>query len=456
MNHLRFALALTIVFTFVGFASCGAENAVAPAAEARADIMQCQSFEQLMPNFVAAIGQGKTKNLKDLVENQLTVSEREGEPPPINEVLRSIFKTLSSFALKPKEPGAVGGEFCATEQAKPPLSSANELCEMRRSLDLLVHQGKGIEAINLIEPQLLTILNYLTGTGNDCKGRPRVSHYEVAGLVSGFCAQTGTCKLTDGLDMAIGFTDYVNTPDGKDLVKHLNELAAKPSITGLLNPQSLTESDTVSIAKILLGAVQGADAAGLRNAFSMLPLPAQVKMDLDPVVGDLEKILGHPEIMTPLKGSLNCLTTRDVNSDLVRMLYRLAIEEQCSEFGLTRLTAALKGVEDVDPRGSLIFIANTLARAIRADELGVDSTAKVCRLVFSTAKLVGKVCSSEAECAAPTPKCELRQCVSLRPNAELALPAIADLVRAGVVNEGICAADTLLFGCTGGPQAACR
>jgi hypothetical protein len=434
MTHLRFAIALTIGLTFLVFASCGGENLVAPAAEKRADMMQCRGFDQLMPNFLTAISQGKTENLKRLVETQLLKSDRPDEPPPVNEVLRAIFKTLTTFALKPKEPGATGNEFCAPQMSPPPLSSANELCEIRRSLFSLVHEGKGIDAINLIEPQLLTILNYVTGAGSDCKGRARSAHYEVAGLISNFCAQNGNCQLTDGLDMAIAFTDYVNTPDGKLMVQHLNALAAKPSLTAMLNPQSLTEADTVTIGKILIGAVQGADATGLRNAFNMLPVSDELKMDLQPVVDDLVKILGHPEIMTPLRSSLNCLTMQDRNSDLVRMIYRLAIEEQCSEFGLTRLTNALQGLQDVDKRGSLIFIANVLAKAIRADELAVDSTAKVCKEVFATTKAPGEV----------------------RTNAELALPAAADLVRAGVINEGICAADTLLFGCAGGSQPACR
>lgn len=434
MNHLRFALALTVGFTVLVFAACGAENAVAPAAEQTADIRECRGFEELMPNFLKIIADGKTENLKRLVETQLLVSTREDVPPPINEVLRVIFKTLNTFALKPKEPGATGDEFCAPTSAPPPLTQANELCEIRRALDLLVHQGKGIDAINLIEPQLLTIVNYLTGTGNDCKGRPRVSHYEVAGIVSQFCSQNLNCQLSDGLDMAIAFTAYVNTPDGKLLVQHLNELAAKPSVTGLLNPQALTEDGMVAIARTLITAIPGADAASLRNTFSSLPLPDEVKADLQPVVDDLIKILGHPEIMTPLKRSLNCLTMEDRSLDLVRMIYRLAIEEQCSEFGLTRLTAALKGVQDVDQRGSLIFIVGTLASSVRSDELAIDSAANVCRTVFSTARPINVTKS----------------------NAELALPVVGELVKGGVVNEGICAIDTLLFGCAGGVQPACR
>jgi hypothetical protein len=459
MNHLRFAVLLTVCFTVLVFAACGAENAVAPAAEPQNDMRECRGFEQLMPNFLKVISDGKTENLKRLVETQLLVSERDDVPPPINEVLRVIFKTLNTFALKPKEPGATGTEFCAPTSAPPPLTSANELCEMRRALDLLVHQGKGIDAINLIEPQLLTTVNYLTGTGLDCKGRQRTPHYEVAGILSQFCTQNLNCQLTDGLDMAIALTAYVNTADGKLLVQHLNELAAKPSVTGLLNPQSLTEADMVVIARTLITVVQGAaDPMALRNAFDSLPLPDEVKMDLDPVVGDLEKVLGHPEIMMPLKRSLNCLTTTDTNLDTVRMIHRLAIEEQCPEFGLTRLTQALRGVQDVDQRGSLIFIAGTLAKAVRSDELAVDSAASVCRTVFSTRKATGGDCTTSMQCTEATPECDrtARRCVALRSNAQLALPVVGDLVQAGVINEGICAIDTLLFGCAGGMQPACR
>lgn len=435
MRHLQLALAVTVVFTFVTFASCGAENEVAPAKEVTADIRQCRGFDELMPSFLKALSDGKTENLKKFVEGQLLQSEREGEPPPVNEVLRIIFKTLTTFALKPREPNAPAGEFCAPTTNPPPLNQANELCEIRRALDLLVHQGKGIDAINNIEPQLLVTLNYLTGSGLDCKGRPRVAHYEVAGVVSNFCVQNANCQLTDGLDMAVALTDYVNTQEGKDLVAHLYALAAKPSITSLLNPQSLTENDMVAIARALVPVLINAEPSALRSTFDGLPLPDQVKMDLQPVVGDLEKLLAHQEIVTPLKRALDCFQKQDINMDTIRMVYRLAIDEQCPEFGLTRLTSSVKGLQDVDQRGSIIYIINVLAKSVRSDELAIDSAAKVCHLAFSNS---------------------LKPAGEVRSNAQLALPVVTDLVKGGVVNEGICAADTLLFGCAGGVQPACR
>ena len=63
----------------------------------------------------------------------------------------------------------------------------------------------------------------------------------------------------------------------------------------------------------------------------------------------------------------------------------------------------------------------------------IDSAAKVCRTLLSTRPPAGQAQS----------------------NAQLALLVIADFFAAGIVVEGICAIDTLIFGCTGGPQPAC-
>jgi hypothetical protein len=434
MRTLRWAIGLACLLLAVSLAACGATEEVAPAAEKTADIRQCRSFELLMPNFLKAISEGRTENLKRLVEEQLLVSPREGVPPPINDVLRSIFRTLERLASKPPESGAPAGEYCAPTATPPPLELSNELCELRRSLDVLVHQGKGIDAVELVEPQLLLLLNYVTGTGQDCKGRRRVAHYEVAGLISSFCTQTQDCQLVDGLDAVIAFSAYLRTPEGRALVDHVNELVGKPSVRGLLNPSALTEEDMVAIARGLLPALQNPDAQALENAFNTPLLPEAVRADLRPVVDDLKKVIVREDLMRPVRRSLNCYVVKDRNLDLIRMVYRLGIEEACEPFGLTRLAGAVQGLQNVDARGSLVYLAGTLAAAVRADELAVDAAAQVCRDVFTTARAAGQV----------------------RSNAELALPVAADLVAAGVVNEAICAVDTLLFGCAGGAQPACR
>ena len=137
--------------------------------------------------------------------------------------------------------------------------------------------------------------------------------------------------------------------------------------------------------------------------------------------------------MGPTKKALNCFTVKDKNWDAVRMLYRLAIRDKKPEFGLTKLTQTLKDLQEVDQRGSLVFLAGTLAQAVRNDDFAIDSAANVCRTLLSTAAQPGQA----------------------RSNAELDLPVMDDMVKTGVINEAMCAGDTLLFGCAGGAQPAC-
>jgi hypothetical protein len=411
--------------------ACGAGNLEAPAAEVPADIQQCRSFEQLMPNFVAAIDQGRTQNLKAVVEQQLLKPLRDGDSPPVADVLRAIFTTLTEYASAPPEIGAKSGQYCA--DPPPPLSQANKLCEMRRALAVLVHDGKGIDAINLLDPQLTILLNYLTGTGVDCQGKPRKlseAHYEVSNLFSRMCAQDANCKLGNGLDLIDGLTAYVQTTPGKKLVADLNVLAKKQSLLDQLKPSNLSEDQAVALVKGLIPVIQSADSASLKSTFNNLPLSASLKMDLQPIIDDLVDVLNHPEITTPTHNALNCLIVKDTNYDLARMVYRLAVAEQCPEFGLTKLTDTLQGLETVDSRGSLVYVANVLSSSIRADDTAVDSAALVCKTLFSNT-------------GNPS-------------NAQLVLPVITDLVEHHVINEAICAGDTLIFGCAGGNQPACQ
>lgn len=428
-RHRAASIAVAFVLG-VWAGACGADKEVAPEPIAPA-MQQCRTFDQLMPRFVQAISTGRTQNLKTVVENQLLKTTRDDVPPPINDVLRIIFTTLNALASKPPEPGGTKDNYCAPASAPPPLNLANEVCEMRRSIDVLVHQGKGLEAIAVIEPQLQGIIDYMTGTGTSADKAP---HYEVAAAFSNLCSNTAQCQLSNGLDLIIAFTDYANTAPGRKLVQDLNTLGTKTSLTAFLAPQNLTEDGFVSISRALIPAIQGADPQALQNAFDQLPLSAELKADLGPLVADLKVILMTPTLIEPTRKALNCLTVSDRNSDVVRMLYRLAIRDMRPEFGITRLSQVFRQIQDVDQRGSLIFLANTLAKAVRSDEIAIASAASTCKTLLSTSVPAGQAQS----------------------NAQLALPVVADLLRNGLVQEAICAVDTLLFGCSGGPQPACR
>ncbi len=425
----------TVVFSGLGAlaigtilgAACGAENTIAPAAVKQENIQSCRTFSQILPNFEKAISTGQTDGLKTVIEGQLLVSPRPGVPPPINDVLRAVFLTLNSLALKPAEAGAAAGQYCAPSTSPPPLGKANELCEVRRALDVLVHQGKGIDAINVLSPLLQSVIDYIVGRGTDGK-----THYEVSAIFSGLCAQDMNCQLSNGLDLAIGFSAYLQLQDGKTLVNDLFVLAEKPSFQALLDPTSaLTEDGFVAILKGLRPAIQAADPAALDTVINSLPFPQATKDDLAPVVADLKKVLVTPALIVPTRRALTCIAAKDTNDDLPRMLYRLAIRDKLATLGITKLVATLKGINEIDARGSLVYLIGTLASAVRDDDQAIDSAASVCRTMLSTAPVPGQT----------------------RGNAELILPSIGGH---GIFGEVICAADTLLFGCTGGKQPACE
>ncbi len=408
--------------------ACGADNVEAPA-QTNANLTQCQGFEQLMPNFMAAIRGGKTENLKTVIQDHLLVADRPGDPPPINDVLRALFATLNAFAHAPAEIGAPEGELCAA--TPPPLDQANQLCEMRRALDLLVHQGKGLAAIHLLEPLLTDLINYIIGRGKD--GTP---HYEVAAVLAGNCAQDEVCQLSNGLDLLMALSTFLESSEGKALGDQLNGLLDSDGggITGLLNPQSLTEDQFVSLYNVLLSALYSADPQQLDDLLNN-PILASYKNTLQPVVNAAKPLLDpnhNPDLIDPLKKVLNCVQHKDPNSEVARMAYRLFLRDNL--ISLTDLTTTLNGLKDIDPRGSLIHLLGTIAYAVRSDEQAIDSTANVCRTLLSTKPNDPPVNKS---------------------NAELALPVAADLVANGVIDEGICAIDTLVFGCAGGSQPAC-
>lgn len=433
-------LAMALVLSLT---TCGADKQVAPAAEVRTgDIHQCQSFEALNPALLKAIQSGKTEVLRRVVEEQL-LKAKDGELAPLLDVLRAVFEGLTRLAKAPPELGAPEGEYCRASSMPPPVAQANELCELRRTLQALVHDGKGIDAINLLEPRLLTLLGYITGEGDKCSGGPRspqapakyVTHYEVAALFSRMCAQRGNCQLSTGLDLTIAFTEFAATPEGKQMVAHMNALASRSSISSFLQPARLSEDQFVAMAEALIPVVQAADASGVDQAFNAAPIPSDVRADLQPLVADMKLLLGNPALTTPMRLSLECLKQTDPARDLTRMVYRILVSEQCEEFGLTKLTETAKQLESVDERGAFFRVLGNVSRAIRRDVTAVDSAASVCRSLFSTEPIAAQ---------------------GNRSNAELLLPLSYGLVQEGVVNQVICGADTLLFGCAGGAQPACR
>ncbi|MBK7860584.1 MAG: hypothetical protein IPJ65_18695 [Archangiaceae bacterium] len=420
----------------VGFLmlSCGAESAEAPRAVLRnPDAAQCKSFAQLMPNFLALIDEGRTQNLACVIKAHLLKGRTESDTPPLNDVLRALFGLLNAFARKPSELGAPLGQLCAPDEpqsAWPAVRQANELCELRRAMYLLVHEGKGIDAVTLVDPQISGAVSYITG-----KGKDGTEHYEVAGVVSRMCSQNAQCQLSNGLDLLISLSAYLEGADGKKTLDDLRTLVKSPRIQAFFSSEgtdALTEDGAVALARVLLPALQNASPTDLQNLLDQPPIN-KFKTELQPLVDDLKQVVMTPALAGPLKKTISCYVWADANLDLVRMAYRLGLRDRLPEFGFTRIEQLIEDLQSIDSRGALVHLLGTVGSALRADEQAIDSAASVCSTLFSTKSEDGQAKS----------------------NAQLALPVVGDLFAAGVASEALCAIDTLVWGCAGGAQPAC-
>lgn len=353
----------------------------------------------------------------------------------MNDVLRAIFQTLARFAAHPPEAGAPAGEICA--DPPPPIAVAHPLCEMRRAMDTLVHDGRGLEALSLVDPILGAVFDYILGKPPSILDDR--THYEVAQVIADMCKQSGSCQMRDTLDLVIAYAAFLETDDGRAMINRLDALVKNPALEPFLKDdgeQYGGESGIVALAEVLMTIVLGMDDPADLDALPLDALPEAIRGDLKAALDDLKKVLDparEPNVLRPFKKVLNCLKSQDGQRELIRMVYRLGLESDVPEFGLTSIMGAVKGLRDTDERGALIHLVRLLAEAVRSDEQAIDSAAKVCATLFSTVIPPGQTQSP----------------------AEQALPVIADLFRDGVAGEAMCAMDTLLYGCAGGAQPAC-
>lgn len=407
--------------------SCGANDVDAPAAPVKTEA-ECRSFEQLMPRFKASLRTGRTEDLRIAIEENLVTGTRPDQTPPMNDVVRAFFQMLARFAALPPEMGAPEGETCAA--MAPPVALAHPICEMRRSMDVLVHQAKGLEAVKLVDPLISAVIHYILGKPPAASK----SHFEVASVVSAMCQQNASCQLRDGLDLVVGVTAYLETAEGRAGMDRIVALVKNPAFEPFLQDDGAMyggENGIVALANVVISTLTAMNDPKELDSLPIDQLPAELQPDLRAVLEDTKKMLDpkrEPNILRPMKKALHCYDVQDPpeKREVIRMVYRLGLEANLPEFNLENITGAITGLRDVDQRGTLVHLAGTIAQAIRADETAVDSTAMVCEELFS------------------------------RDVAPRVLPVIAELYEQNVTGEALCAVDTLLYGCAGGPQPACE
>jgi hypothetical protein len=313
------------------------------------------------------------------------------------------------------------------------VANAAPLCETRRALDSLIHSGKSLGALKQLDPLLSGFLDYVTGQ----LPSSATPHYEVAGVLSGMCQQSATCQANDTLDLVISLTTFLQTPAGAKLLADGNALVNNPALQPYLTnsgQQFGGEDGVVALAKILIQTIGGMEDPSALDSLPLSALPAGLQPDLQALVADLKLLLDPSQnVLGPTKKVLNCYSTFDGNSDLIRMIYRLAFDAQLPAFQFQSILGAVQALQATDQRGTLLFLARTLAQGLRNDATAGTSLGQVCSTLFSNQLPPG----------------------ATRSNAAQALPSIDALVAPGIGEQLVCAMDTLIYGCAGGSQPAC-
>jgi hypothetical protein len=415
--------------------ACGADSLQAPAVQRAPASSQCSSISDLMPVFLNATRSGKTAGLQYVVQTYLTSTAPDQHIPALNAIFGATLRSVSKFAAQPAEAGAPPGERCAVQE--PPLAEAHPLCETRRALKHLVHNGAGVQAMELADPLMSAVINYVVGR----EPSSSVPHYnEIGPVLSGMCEQSATCNMKDTLELLSGMLAFAQTPEGQAGLDRLETLVNHPDLQLYLTDDGNDyggEKGFVALARLLMQTVEGMDDPSDLNALPTAAFPAAIRPLLETGIGDLKLMLSStrsPNILRPLQKVSHCVGLKDPQLNLVRMIYRLSIEAPIPEFGLHNMVHILAELRRSDSRGSLMWIGAKFIQTLKDDDQAADAAAYACRTLFSTQMEPGK----------------------LKSNAEMALPVVADLFRDRVLNEAVCAADTLLYGCAGGTQPACN
>jgi hypothetical protein len=320
-------------------AACGADNIVAP--DAPPARVACQSLSQMAPAFMNILdNEQRSPQLKYVVQNYLLEPERSGGEPPVVSLLRIVFGTINRFVNDSPEPG---GNPC--NDANPPApASANRVCELRRMLDIFVHQGKGLEALRLIDPVIYNVFGYMNGQ----PGLATAKHYEIADFLSRSCGSPGLCKPQSTFDLLANILAYLRPPRGKAALDAINTLWANPYLTGpngfltKLDVQGqLGEDGFVLLGKFLMREIlqMPRDATYFDNIKSVLDKfvykaindtsQPGLRAQLDAAVAIVKDMLDPTRdapILQPLHDVVYCFSEIDRNyfndrGDLLRMLY---------------------------------------------------------------------------------------------------------------------------------------
>ena len=367
------------------------------------------------------------------------------------------------------------GQLCNFDDP-PAARDSNRMCEARRILKIFIREGKGEEALHLLDPFIARILSYVVGTGAG------TAHYEAAQVVGATCTKA-YCRIEDTIDVLVGLLAFLESTfeephRAQDVLTLLRDLYAHPGMAALVErAQQINEADLVTTSNMLVENVANlpTDPSAFRRDYLM---NLEVKLNdllqstswnnapyiglralLDQVIGphtpsdttspyaktplllDLFDPSRPYPVLQPLQAVIACLNNLNTQEHLdgiaagVKLVFALGPQSNTgtNAIALADVLGALEGLTEIDDRDSLITFGRRALVMIRDDEEGTTAARKVCaKALDDRAPADGGV-----------------------PNAELVMPVLQSVFEGGALSELFCLIDTLLYGCASGPQPAC-
>ena len=358
---------------------------------------------------------------------------------PLAELLELTFRGLATVAHQGAEPGAVG-TLCVTAQQAALLQPAqlNQLCELRRTLDVVLLQQGGQQLLNdpAVRLVVLALIHYLDGTG---PGVAAVPHYDLFITLGSMAQNPGICVPADAYSAIDLVLAYLTPAAAQQLLSDAQALLIDPVSVNLLHTLGGSGNNQdqragfIALAKGLTpGIVAAPDAQTALAPVNQLlqqfvysdttgNFPDSFKAELSAVMSDVAAMLAPATgIFPPAQQLLACAGNPliDPNGMVVGALYDLLSAQQSA------------GGIDL---GTLLGAVRTL--------LTLDQTGQLTRTVRG---IVDDLASSDDATEAVR---ELLAQVLTPAEAQKLLPAIDAIVSNNVLNEMLNLLDDVLYSC---------
>jgi len=364
---------------------------------------------------------------------------------PLADILQLAFRGIATISLDPAEPGAMGGKcVSAALAAALPVAQRNRLCELRRSLDVLLLQGGGKQLLSdpNVQATVLALLHYIEGKPD------HTPHYDLFTGLGRMAQNPGLCKPHQTYRLLDQGLAYLTPQNAAQLFASVQTLLDDPYtqtfFAQLATGQGASGRDAIivlvnGLQPALLAAQSGPALLAVVNDQLLQPfvynpnnsIPQSFKDEVKAIMDSAGLLLGDQAgIFAPLQAVLAC-----VGDPLIRCTDAKACTDHDNELvgALYDLLSRPKAQDGLD-LATLLGAVNTL---LSLDTTG--QTARTLRLVMSSIDQSEEATDGVRQLLAQVLTADL---------GEKLLPALDTMVENKVLGEFLSLLDDLLYSCS--------